>query len=70
MSSRAVAICDAGELDRWRLGGVLRSEHADIVHVYDIRDDVLVALNGLPYVQPSFGRLGLRITYFELSRLG
>ncbi len=44
MPSRAVAICDAGELGRRHREGVLRSEHADIVHVYDIRDDVLTVL--------------------------
>jgi len=43
MPSRAVAICGAGELGRRHLEGVLRSEHADIVHVYDIREDALAA---------------------------
>jgi len=41
--SGVVAICGIGNLGRRHLEGVLRSEHADIVHVYDIREDALAA---------------------------
>ncbi len=55
-----VAICGAGNLGRRHLEGVLRSEQAELVHVYDISEDALAACEQV--VRRSDGRRKRQLT--------